>query len=66
MSRNPDSKDGNVDKSDGKGGSPLQLKDSRSMFGDDRDSIDDNLHKKLDFKDPEEKNKEQHRYTRHC
>lgn len=66
MSRNPNNKDGNVNKSDGNGGSPFQLKDSRPMFGDDGDSVDDNLHKKLDLKDPKEKNKEQHGYTIHC
>jgi hypothetical protein len=36
------------------------------MLGDDRDTVDDNLHKKLDLEYPEEKNEEQHRYTRAC
>lgn len=64
MGRNPNSENGDVDKSDSNSSAPFYPEDSRSMFGDDRDSVDDDLHKQLDFQDPEEENKEKNRYTR--
>lgn len=41
--RYPDTKDGNVDAGDDECSAPFEFKDCRSMFGDDGDSVDDDL-----------------------
>jgi hypothetical protein len=63
MRWDPNNKDGNVHKSDENSCAPFQLEDCRSMFGDDRNSVDDNLHKQLDLEDPKEQNEEENRDT---
>jgi hypothetical protein len=63
MRRDEDAKDGNVDARHDGGSSPFDLGDCASVFGDDGDSVDDDLHQELDFKDPEEKNEEEDRNT---
>ena len=64
MCRYPDTKDGDVDASDNEGRAPFEFKDCRSMLGDDGDSVDDDLQKQLDLKDPEEQDEKEDRYAR--
>lgn len=64
MRRDPNNKNSNVDKRNDNRRAPFQLKDSRSMLSDDRNSVDDNLKKQLDLPDPKEQNEEKNRDTR--
>lgn len=59
MRRDPDDEDGNIDSSDNNDGSPFQPCHSAPVFSNKRDSVDYNLHKKLDFKDPEKQDEEE-------
>jgi len=43
MRRNPNNKNSNVDKRDNNSRAPFQLKDSRSMLSDNRNTVNDNL-----------------------
>lgn len=60
MCRDPDTENGDVDSSDDNYCAPLQACDSASMFGNEGDSIDDDLHEKLYLEDPKEENEEKH------
>ena len=62
MCRYPYTKDGNVDASDDEGRAPFEFKDCRSMLGDDGDSVDDDLQKQLDLKDPEEQDEKEEKH----
>jgi hypothetical protein len=62
----PDGEDGNVDGSDDDDGSPFDVADSFAVLGDECNSIDDDLHEQLDFKDPEKEDEEQHGDTGGC
>jgi len=65
--RDPDAENGDVDGSDENDGTPLDVTDCVSMFGDKCNSVDDDLHEQLDFEDPEEKDEKQDRDTMsHC
>jgi hypothetical protein len=63
MRWNPDAKDGDVNGSNEDHSAPLQVTDGASMLGDERDTIDDNLHQQLYFEDVEEEDPEQDRNT---
>lgn len=63
MSRNPYAKHRDVDCSDGRSGHPFDFHDEVPVFGNNVDSIDDNLHEQLDFEYPEEQQEEKHRNT---
>jgi hypothetical protein len=58
MCRNPDAEDDDVDGSDDTGRNPLEPTDPSLIFRHDVDPIDDDLHKELDLKDPEEQKRE--------
>lgn len=60
MRRDPDAEDGDINGSDDYNGTPLDVADSISMFGDECDSVDDDLHEQLNLKDPEEEDEKQH------
>lgn len=60
---NPDTEDGDVDGRDDDDSSPLDVTDCLSVFSDERDTVDDDLHEQLDLEDPKEENKEQDRHT---
>lgn len=61
--RDPYDKHRNVDGSDESDSPPLQFGNCTSMLNDQSYSVDDNLHKKLDFKNPKEENEEENRYA---
>jgi hypothetical protein len=62
--RNENAKNGDVDASNQSSGAPFQFKDSRSVFSDDGDSVDDNLKKQLYFKNPKEQDEEEDRHSK--
>lgn len=63
MCRNEDAKNGNIDESDDDSGAPFELLNGRSVFGNDGDSVDDDLHKQLNLEYPEEQDEEECRHT---
>jgi hypothetical protein len=63
MRRNPDTEDSDVDGRDENDSSPLDSLDSLAVFSDECDSVDDDLHKQLNFENPEGKNEEQDGHT---
>jgi hypothetical protein len=63
MRWDPDTKDGDVDESDDYHCSPFEVPDSVSVFCDEGNSVDDDLHKQLDLEDPKEQDEEQDRNT---
>lgn len=54
MSRDPDAEHHNIDHGDDRSGYPFDLYDQPSIFRNDINSVDDNLHEQLDFEYPEE------------
>lgn len=63
MRRNPDNEYRNVDCGNQDGGAPLDVSDGASMFSNECDSVDNNLHEHLDLEHPKEEDKEQDRNT---
>ena len=51
--RNPDAEDCDVDASNRESGAPFELDNCTPVFCDDGNSVDDYLHKHLDFENPE-------------
>lgn len=58
MSRNEDTEDSNVNERNDQSRSPFKIPNRLSTLCNDRDSVDDNLHQKLDFKNPTKKDEE--------
>lgn len=56
---NPDTEDSDIDGGDDNDCTPLYIADSVSVFSDQCNSIDDDLHEQLDLEDPEEEDKEE-------
>lgn len=54
----PDDENGDIDGGDESDGAPFQSSDRAAMFGDESDSVDDDLHQQLDLEYPKEENKE--------
>lgn len=52
MCGDPDAEDGNIDACNDEGSAPFELSDGAFMFGDNCDSVDDDLHEQLNLKDP--------------
>lgn len=61
MRGNPDTEDGDVDGGDENNGAPFDVPHRAAMFGNERNSIDDDLHEQLDLENPEEQDEKQHR-----
>lgn len=58
MSRNEDTEDGYVNERNNQSRSPFKIPNRLSVLRNDRDSVDDDLHQKLDFKNPTKKDEE--------
>jgi hypothetical protein len=67
MCWDPDDENGDVNAGDENDGAPFEISDGFAMFGNESDTVDDNLHEQLNLKHPKEENEEQHWYaTRLC
>ena len=61
MSWNPDTHNHDVHRSNENDSSPLQSPHGSTMFRNEGDSVDDDLHQELDLKDPAEHEEKQRR-----
>ncbi len=61
MRWNPNAEDGDVDCRDDDECTPFDVADGISMFGNECNTIDDDLHEQLDLEHPEEEDEEQDR-----
>lgn len=57
--RDPDAEDGDIDDGDKDEGAPFDVADGTPVFGDESNSVDDDLHEQLDLEDPEGQDEEE-------
>jgi hypothetical protein len=65
MGRDPDAEHHNIDDCDNAGRYPFDPNHQISVFGDNIDSVDDDLHQQLNFEYPAEQQSKEYRYTVH-
>jgi hypothetical protein len=63
MRWDPDTEDGDIDGGNDDHCSPFEVADGASVFRNEGNAVDDDLHEELDLPDPEEQNREQDRDT---